>query len=335
MKYFLHDTNAFQDEKITELFMAHGYEGLGLFFSILEKLAQQEKPVKTAVLKQQLSVGKKLEKCWLFLESLQLISSNNGETFNDNLLKFSEKYQVSKEKNRERVAQWREKQALTESVMHYESVRNAPKVKESKEKESKENIIAIEGGTDAANAALSLQNTTLAERLEKAKEVHRQQAADMEALKAQLATKQTRVARTAKKHAFADSPYADAQAVATALAGTDYEHADAAYYHEAIRNWAEGKGELKVDWLATIRNAMLRDSKEGKLKLNPNSTHTPYVDPQRNAAIIREREQRLGLVDTAGIARGYAISRAISASVAASAAGAQGVVNDRRQCPPN
>lgn len=85
MKYFLHDTNAFQDEKITELFMAHGYEGLGLFYSILEKLAHQEKPVKTAVLKQQLLVGKKLEKCWSFLESLQLISSNNGETFNARL----------------------------------------------------------------------------------------------------------------------------------------------------------------------------------------------------------------------------------------------------------
>ena len=132
MKYFLHDTNAFQDEKITELFMAHGYEGLGLFYSILEKLAQQEKPVKTAVLKQQLSVGKKLEKCWSFLESLQLISSNNGDTFNDNLLKFSEKYQVSKEKNREKVSQWREKQALKESVTGYVPVRNAPKEKESK-----------------------------------------------------------------------------------------------------------------------------------------------------------------------------------------------------------
>ena len=132
MKYFLHDTNAFQDEKITELFMAHGYEGLGLFFSILEKLAQQEKPVKTAVLKQQLSVGKKLEKCWSFLESLQLISSNNGETFNDNLLKFSEKYQVSKEKNREKVSQWREKQAIKESVTGYVPVRNAPKEKISK-----------------------------------------------------------------------------------------------------------------------------------------------------------------------------------------------------------
>ena len=162
MKYFLHDTNAFQDEKITELFMAHGYEGLGLFYSILEKLAQQEKPVKTAVLKQQLSVGKKLEKCWSFLESLQLISSNNGETFNDNLLKFSEKYQVSKEKNREKVSQWREKQALKESVTGYVPVRNAPKVKESKVKESKSNDLQA-AASPAVDLTSSLQAETPAE----------------------------------------------------------------------------------------------------------------------------------------------------------------------------
>jgi len=70
MKYFLHDSNAFNDEKITELFLNFGYEGLGLFYTILEKLASQEKPIKTIVLKAQLKVGKKLEKCWLFMEQI-------------------------------------------------------------------------------------------------------------------------------------------------------------------------------------------------------------------------------------------------------------------------
>ena len=58
MKYFLHDSNSFNDEKVTELFMAFGYEGLGLFYTALEKFAQQEKPIKTAVLKKQLNIGK-------------------------------------------------------------------------------------------------------------------------------------------------------------------------------------------------------------------------------------------------------------------------------------
>jgi hypothetical protein len=77
MKYYLHDTSAFDDEKVSELYINFGYEGVGLFFVILEKIGKQEKPVKTIVLKKQLNVGKKLEKCWNFMEEIGLISSNN------------------------------------------------------------------------------------------------------------------------------------------------------------------------------------------------------------------------------------------------------------------
>ena len=138
MKYYLHDSNSFNDEKITELFISFGYEGLGLFYTILEKLAAQEKPIKTTVLKSQLKVGKKLQKCWDFMESIELISSNNGETFNNNLLNFSGKYKIKKEKTRERVSQWRERQELTKNVTCYESVCNTDKVNKSKVKETKE-----------------------------------------------------------------------------------------------------------------------------------------------------------------------------------------------------
>jgi hypothetical protein len=140
MKYFLHDSNSFNDEKITELYLEFGYEGLGLFYTILEKLALQEKPIKTIVLKHQLNVGKKLEKCWKFMEEIDLISSNNGETFNKQLLNFSQKYQVKKEKNAKRISEWRENQSVSEKVTHYESVSNADKVNKSKVKESKVNI---------------------------------------------------------------------------------------------------------------------------------------------------------------------------------------------------
>jgi hypothetical protein len=77
MKYFLHDTSSFDDEKITELFLKFGYEGLGLFYTALEKIGKQEKPVKTDVLKAQLRVGKKLNKCWLFMEPMAILSTNN------------------------------------------------------------------------------------------------------------------------------------------------------------------------------------------------------------------------------------------------------------------
>jgi hypothetical protein len=132
MKYFLHDTASFEDEKISELFINYGYEGLGLFYTLIEKMARQEKPIKTSVLKHQCKVGKRLEKCWSFLEEIDLISSNNGETFNKQLLNFSEKYQIKKEKNAKRISQWRDKQALAENVTHSERSCNNPKVKKSK-----------------------------------------------------------------------------------------------------------------------------------------------------------------------------------------------------------
>jgi hypothetical protein len=135
MKYFLHDTNSFNDEKITELYINFGYEGLGLFYTVLEKIALQEKPIKTHILKRQLGVGKRLEKCWSFMEEIDIISSSNGETFNKQLLKFSEKYQIKKEKNAKRISEWRDSQAVTENVTHSESVRNTPKVNKSKVKE--------------------------------------------------------------------------------------------------------------------------------------------------------------------------------------------------------
>lgn len=132
MKYFLHDTSAFDDEKITELFIKFGYEGIGLFYTALEKIARQEKPVKTEVLKTQLRVGKRLEKCWLFMEEIGILSSNNGETFNEQLLKFSGKYQINKEKTRKKVSEWRERKRVEENVTGYVPVSNPPKVKESK-----------------------------------------------------------------------------------------------------------------------------------------------------------------------------------------------------------
>lgn len=141
MKYFLHDTNSFNDEKITELYIHFGYEGIGLFYTLLEKFAAQEKPIKTIVLKRQLNIGKRLEKCWSFMEQIELIYSNNSETFNERILKYSEKYKIKNQKNAERVLQWRENQSNKKNVTHYEHVRNADKVKESKVKESKVIII--------------------------------------------------------------------------------------------------------------------------------------------------------------------------------------------------
>ena len=120
--------------------MAYGYEGLGLFYTVLEKFAKAEKPINTIALKHSLKVGKRLNKCWNFMESLGIICSSNGETFSKELLNFSEMYTIKKEKNKERIKQWREKQQDTKNVTHNEHVRNTPKVNISKVNINKDNI---------------------------------------------------------------------------------------------------------------------------------------------------------------------------------------------------
>ena len=137
MKYYLHDSNSFNDEKVTLIYMKYGYEGVGLFYVILEKLAQQEKPIPEIVLKSQLSIGKRLDKPLNFMYKIDILSVKNGEVFSETLLNFSEKYKIKKEKTRKKVAQWRGKQKDKESVTGYVPVSNPSKVKESKVKESK------------------------------------------------------------------------------------------------------------------------------------------------------------------------------------------------------
>jgi len=136
MKYYLHDSNAFNDEKITMLYMKYGYEGLGLFYTALEKLAAQEKPINTEVLKSQLKVGKHLDKIFQYCETLGILCSNNGETFSKQLLNFAGKYAIKKEKNKEKISQWREKQKDTKNVTGYEPKCNARKVNKSKVKDN-------------------------------------------------------------------------------------------------------------------------------------------------------------------------------------------------------
>ena len=116
MKYYLHDSNSFNDEKIYRLFMEFGYEGLGLFYTVLEKIASHEKPMNENVMKSQLKIRKKLEKVWEFMKEIDLISVQNGDVFNENLLNFSENYQIKKEKTRKRVSEWRENQKNKENV---------------------------------------------------------------------------------------------------------------------------------------------------------------------------------------------------------------------------
>lgn len=125
MKYFTHSTTSCQESELAQVNLKFGYEGIGLYYAIIERLAFAEKPINTEVLKSQLRVGKKLEKIWKFLESLEIIYSKNGETFSKLCENFVENYSKNKENTKKRVSQYRNNQSVSKNVTGYKHESNA------------------------------------------------------------------------------------------------------------------------------------------------------------------------------------------------------------------
>lgn len=68
-------------------------------------------------------------------------------------------------------------------------------------------------------------------------------------------------------HHFHESQYFDKEILIHALTGTKYQDADIEFYHSAADNWSRSKtANKKSDWLATVKNFMLRDIGDGKFK---------------------------------------------------------------------
>jgi hypothetical protein len=71
----------------------------------------------------------------------------------------------------------------------------------------------------------------------------------------------------AGNHLFKSSPFYEKTAFLEAFCGSDYEIYDLGFYYETIKNWADSKGEMKKDWLATAKGFMLRDAKKNEARL--------------------------------------------------------------------
>jgi hypothetical protein len=66
---------------------------------------------------------------------------------------------------------------------------------------------------------------------------------------------------------FSESDVAEFSEFENRFIGTDYEHFDLKFYFEAVSNWSLSKGAKKVDWIATARNFMIGDTRDGKGKM--------------------------------------------------------------------
>lgn len=115
MNFFLHDTSAMENE-VAELFLKYKYEGTGLYWALKEKLAKQENPVKTSILKYQLGVTRKMSQIWAYMLEIGLIYEENGKTFCKILEDSIKTYKKDKKKNADKVRQWREKQRVDKNV---------------------------------------------------------------------------------------------------------------------------------------------------------------------------------------------------------------------------
>lgn len=66
---------------------------------------------------------------------------------------------------------------------------------------------------------------------------------------------------------FLNSEYAELDFLIEKLEQSElpYSQANAEYYYNAMKNWSEENGKKKVNWLATCKNWILKDFKDGKL----------------------------------------------------------------------
>jgi len=76
--------------------------------------------------------------------------------------------------------------------------------------------------------------------------------------------------------------------------------ADPKYYYDACMDWSDSMGQMRIDWMATLRGFARRDLKDGKLKVSSHKLNTgtnqsiePIIrEPRSETAITREEYLR-------------------------------------------
>ena len=89
----------------------------------------------------------------------------------------------------------------------------------------------------------------------------------------EIKVKETKVKET-KVKLFSETEFIDIEIFKQKFIGSIYENANFNYYHEIINNWSSSGGNKKLDWIATAKNWMAKDIKEGKfidINYNPNA----------------------------------------------------------------
>lgn len=154
---------------------------------------------------------------------------------------------------------------------------NIEEEKREEERKEEENTSSLRSEVGAANAALAEAEKKIQELSRHLVQAQHRPAEEITTLKAQARGLRTPgagpIKAAARRVTLEESEYATPEAMAAALKGTDYEHANIGHYYEEMRNWALSKGEKKIDWLAAMRGWILRASKSGPILTAANSQH--------------------------------------------------------------
>ncbi len=145
--YFIHDYNAHTDPKTEKLIFEMGWEGYGLFWAIIEKLAQETgtwkmqkdyKRIAFALHSQEDKIKKIVENYELFLHTEKMFWSKRLHTH------FQHRRGLSAKRRKAAESRWKQGEPSDANAMQVHSKCNAIKGKERKGKEMKEKDINIE-----------------------------------------------------------------------------------------------------------------------------------------------------------------------------------------------
>lgn len=112
----MHDSSLFDSDEVYELYLEFGFKAVGIYYVILEKQANHEKPIKESVLRRQLNLTKREDTLFEKMIELGLLIRKNGEIYNENLLSETRVYVEGRKKSKESMKELRDNQRVKKNV---------------------------------------------------------------------------------------------------------------------------------------------------------------------------------------------------------------------------
>jgi len=269
--YFPHDSNARNDIKLVKVRRKYKMIGYGAYFAIIEILREQtgyKLPIADIDdIAYELEVRSEIIRS--IIEDFALFTIDDGYFFSPSLLVRMERYDTLKTKRKE-----------AGKIGGNASVKKKSTIAKTNTKQSSTIAQAIVNDFQPLEESKGEYSRVKESKGEEKKGDEKKRTRPLEIL-------------------FRDSEFFDLQKFKNEFIGTKYEIYNLEFYYESVLNWSNSKNAKKIDWIATARNFMIGDSKNGKAALSgqnltQNVNRTARNNPERYSDIERELERRMG-----------------------------------------